>query len=49
MGLTRDYVVQRRRPTMRSTLLNGDPGNRTFAVIMETGDEAMSCLQTFVE
>src|SRR5690242_12743417 len=34
---------------MRSTLLNGDSGNRTFAVIMETGDEAMSCLQTFVE
>ena len=34
---------------MRSTLLNGDAGNRTFAVIMETGDEAMSCLKTFVE
>jgi len=34
---------------MRSTLLNGDAGNRTFAVIMETGDEAMSCLQTFIE
>jgi uncharacterized protein len=34
---------------MRSTLLSGDSGNRTFAVIMETGDEAMSCLQTFVE
>ena len=34
---------------MRSTLLNGDSGNRTFAVVMETGDEAMSCLQTFVE
>ena len=34
---------------MRSTLLNGDSGNRTFAVILETGDEAMSCLQTFVE
>jgi predicted DNA-binding protein with PD1-like motif len=34
---------------MRSTLLNGESGNRTFAVIMETGDEAMSCLQTFVE
>src|SRR5215472_10333030 len=34
---------------MRSTLLNGDSGNRTFAVILEMGDEAMSCLQTFVE
>jgi uncharacterized protein len=34
---------------MRSTLLNGDSGNRTFAVILETGDEAMACLQTFVE
>jgi predicted DNA-binding protein with PD1-like motif len=34
---------------MRSTLLNGEAGNRTFAVIMETGDEAMSCLQLFVE
>ena len=34
---------------MRSTLLNGDSGNRTFAVILQTGDEAMSCLQTFVE
>jgi predicted DNA-binding protein with PD1-like motif len=34
---------------MRSTLLNGESGNRTFAVILEMGDEAMSCLQTFVE
>ena len=34
---------------MRSRLLNGDAGNRTFAVVLETGDEAMSCLQSFVE
>jgi hypothetical protein len=34
---------------MRSTLLNDHAGQRTFAVIMETGDEAMACLQTFVE
>src|SRR5262249_30340724 len=35
--------------TMRTTLLNGDSGNRTFAIVLETGDEAMSCLQTFIE
>jgi hypothetical protein len=34
---------------MRSTLLNEDAGQRTFAVVMETGDEAMACLQAFVE
>jgi uncharacterized protein len=34
---------------MRSTLLNENAGQRTFAVIMETGDEAMACLQKFIE
>jgi uncharacterized protein len=34
---------------MRSKLLNDMQGQRTFAVVLETGDEAMGCLQTFVE
>ena len=34
---------------MRSKLLNDTQGQRTFAVVLETGDEAMGCLQTFVE
>jgi hypothetical protein len=34
---------------MRSTLLNENAGQRTFAVILQTGDEAMKCLQTFIE
>jgi len=34
---------------MRSTLLHEANGQRTFAVILKTGDEAMACLQTFVE
>jgi hypothetical protein len=34
---------------MRSTLLNDSGGQRTFAVVLQTGDEAMACLQTFVE
>jgi len=34
---------------MRSKLLNDTQGQRTFAVILETGDEAMGCLQTFIE
>lgn len=34
---------------MRSKLLNDTQGQRTFAVILEAGDEAMGCLQTFIE
>ena len=34
---------------MRSTLLNDHAGQRTFAVVLQTGDEAMSSLQTFIE
>lgn len=34
---------------MRSTLLNDNDGQRTFAVVLQTGDETMSCLQSFVE
>ena len=34
---------------MRSKLLNDTAGQRTFAVVLETGEEAMGCLQTFVE
>ena len=33
---------------MRHQLLNDDQGQRTFAVILETGDEATACLQEFV-
>lgn len=34
---------------MRSALLNDAAGQRTFAVVMQTGDEAMACLQSFIE
>jgi predicted DNA-binding protein with PD1-like motif len=33
---------------MRHQLLNDDQGQRTFAVVLETGDEAVACLQDFV-
>ena len=33
---------------MRHQLLNDDHGQRMFAVVLETGDEAMACLQEFV-
>ena len=33
---------------MQHKLLNDDNGQRTFAVVLDTGDEVMSCLQTFV-
>lgn len=34
---------------MRHQLLNDEHGQRTFAVVLQTGDEAMSCLQQFVQ
>lgn len=34
---------------MRSKLLNKAGGQRTFVVVMQTGDEAMGCLQEFVK
>ncbi len=34
---------------MRSKLLNEHGGQRTFAVILQTGDEAIACLKSFVE
>jgi len=34
---------------MRSKLLNDTAGQRTFAVVLQTGEEAMGCLRTFVE
>lgn len=34
---------------MRSKLLNKAGGLRTFALVFETGDEAMQCLQDFVQ
>lgn len=34
---------------MRSRLLNHVGGERTFAIVLATGDEAMACLQKFVE
>ena len=33
---------------MKDRLLAEQSGQRTFAVILETGDEAMGCLQSFV-
>jgi predicted DNA-binding protein with PD1-like motif len=32
---------------MQSRVLHDSDGQRTFAVILETGDEAMACLQAF--
>ena len=32
---------------MQTKLLHDDDGKRTFAVILQTGDEAMRCLQEF--
>jgi hypothetical protein len=32
---------------MQSKLLHDNAGQRTFAVVLNTGDEAMSCLQAF--
>jgi len=34
---------------MKSRLLHESSGQRTFAVILETGDEVMGCLQEFAE
>lgn len=34
---------------MHYRLLHEDQGQRTFAVILQTGDEAMDCLQQFAE
>jgi predicted DNA-binding protein with PD1-like motif len=33
---------------MRHQLLNDEHGQRIFAVVLQTGDEAMACLQEFV-
>jgi uncharacterized protein len=33
---------------MQHKLLNDDNGQRTFAVVLDTGDEVLSCLQKFV-
>lgn len=34
---------------MQAKLLDDTGGRRTFAVILETGDEVLECLQTFAE
>lgn len=34
---------------MQSKLIHAENGRRTFAVVLETGDEVMGCLQSFVE
>lgn len=34
---------------MQSKLLHDDAGQRTFAVVLETGEEVMACLQAFVD
>ena len=33
---------------MQHKLLHDNAGQRTFAVILETGDEVLKCLQSFV-
>jgi predicted DNA-binding protein with PD1-like motif len=33
---------------MKHKLLNDDNGQRTFAVVLDTGDEVLACLQAFV-
>src|SRR5215469_10356868 len=45
----RHYVCSAGGAPMRSKLLNDTDGQRTFAVVLQTGDEAMGCLQTFIE
>src|ERR1051326_6341888 len=37
------------RPAVKSTLLNDRDGERTWAVVCETGDEAMAVLASFAE
>jgi predicted DNA-binding protein with PD1-like motif len=34
---------------MQSKLLNDSNGQRTFAVILETGDEVQDCMKTFIK
>src|SRR5690349_19979326 len=34
---------------MQSKLLNDNDGQRTFAVVLQTGDEAMACLGAFAK
>lgn len=34
---------------MRSKLLHDNSGQRTFVVVLQTGDEAMACLQQFAK
>lgn len=34
---------------MQSKLLHDNGGQRTFALVLETGDEVMTCLQAFAE
>jgi len=34
---------------MQSKLLHEDGGQRTFALVLETGDEVMACLQAFAD
>jgi uncharacterized protein len=33
---------------MKTRLLHENSGQRTFAVVLETGDEAIGCLQSFI-
>jgi predicted DNA-binding protein with PD1-like motif len=34
---------------VQSKLLHGSDGNRTFALVLDTGDEAMACLSAFAD
>jgi hypothetical protein len=34
---------------MKSRLLHDNAGQRTFAVVLETGDESIGCLQAFID
>jgi uncharacterized protein len=41
--------ISKKKRAMRTKLLHEQEGKRTFAVILETGDEAMACLETFAK
>lgn len=45
----RDGAALKLELRMRSRLLHQSAGQRSFAIVLATGDEAMACLQKFVE
>src|SRR5690554_725922 len=46
-GLHLRKSAARGRSSMRSRLLTENDGQKTFALVLETGDEVISCLQEF--